>query len=56
MSDHIYEGENHAKYFHKNYEDDDDDDDDDDEEEEEDGGDYSAESKYPHTICPHQHS
>ena len=55
MGDHIYEGESHAKYFHKNYEDDDDDDDDDDEEEE-DGGDYSAESKYPHTICPHQHS
>ena len=52
MSDHIYEGESHAKYFHKNDEDDEDEDDDDDE----DGGDYSAESKYPHTICPHQHS
>ena len=52
MGDHIYEGESHAKYFHKNDEDDEDEDDDDDE----DGGDYSAESKYPHTICPHQHS
>ena len=50
MGDHIYEGESHAKYFHKNDEDDEDEDDDDDD------GDYSAESKYPHTICPHQHS